>query len=157
MTEWSLSQIFAGLHGSIERRLEAVRKTLQHQHSCTKGNPSENTWLQLFQTSLPQHYTAVKDPIVDGHDQFSDQIHIVVFDRQNSLFIYEGQTVSPLKASTRCSRRSRQSVPARLSTLGTRWRVCAGCTGPSAHSPRRGNLCGQTAHSHIRGMLTRGG
>ena len=90
-----MSQIFVGLHDGIEQRPETVRKTLQHQHSCTRGNPSDNAWLHLFQTFLPQHSTAVKDPIVDGHDQFGDQIHVVVFDRQNSLLIYEGQTVTP--------------------------------------------------------------
>ena len=98
MNEWSLSQIFAGLHDSIEQRLETVRKTLQHPG--TKGDASENAWLQLFQTYLPQRYTAVKAHIVDSRDQFSDQIDVVVFDRQYSPFIlqYEGQTVIPAES-----------------------------------------------------------
>ena len=98
MNEWSLSQIFAGLHDSIEQRLETVRKTLQHPG--TKGDASENAWLQLLQTYLPQRYTAVKAHIVDSRDQFSDQIDVVVFDRQYSPFIlqYEGQTVIPAES-----------------------------------------------------------
>lgn len=75
-----------------------MRKTLQHPG--TKGDASENAWLQLFQTYLPQRYTVVKVHIVDNRDQFSDQIDVVVFDPQYSPFIfqYEGQTVIPAES-----------------------------------------------------------
>jgi hypothetical protein len=45
MSSWSLSQLLAGLHDDIQQRLEIVRKTLSHPG--TKGDASENVWLEL--------------------------------------------------------------------------------------------------------------
>lgn len=39
MSNWSLSQILAGLHENIQNRLDIVRKTLDHPG--TKGDASE--------------------------------------------------------------------------------------------------------------------
>jgi hypothetical protein len=39
MTDWSLSQLLAGLHDDIQQRLETVRKSFGH--SVTKGDASE--------------------------------------------------------------------------------------------------------------------
>ena len=56
MSQWSLPQLLASLHDDIERRLEIARKTFGHPGA--KGNASENVWLQLFQTYLPERYQA---------------------------------------------------------------------------------------------------
>lgn len=98
MTDWSLSQLLAGLHDDIEQRLQIVRKTLGHP--VTKGDASEKVWLELLQTYLPRRYQAEKAHIVDSKGVFSDQIDVVVFDRQYSPFIfrYEGQTVIPAES-----------------------------------------------------------
>lgn len=98
MTEWSLSQLLAGLHDDIEQRLQIVRKSLGHP--VTKGDASEKVWLELLQTYLPHRYKAEKAHIVDSNGVFSDQIDVVVFDRQYSPFIfrYEGQIVIPAES-----------------------------------------------------------
>ncbi|MDH4185385.1 MAG: hypothetical protein OEV08_00180 [Nitrospira sp.] len=98
MTDWSLSQLLAGLHDDIQQRLEIVRKSLGHP--VTKGDASEKVWLELLQTYLPHRYQAEKAHIVDSNGVFSDQIDVVVFDRQYSPFIfrYEGQTVIPAES-----------------------------------------------------------
>ena len=98
MSEWSLSQLLSGLHDDIQRRLETVRKSFGHPG--TKGDASEKVWLELLQTYLPQRYQAATAHVVDSHGVFSQQIDVVVFDRQYSPFIfhYEGQTIIPAES-----------------------------------------------------------
>jgi hypothetical protein len=98
MTQWSLSTLLAGLHSDIQRRLEISREALGHP--VTKGDASENIWLALLQSYLPQRYQAATAHVVDSEGQFSEQIDVVIFDRQYSPFIfnYEGQTIIPAES-----------------------------------------------------------
>lgn len=93
MTEWSLEKILANVHNDIERRLAAVRESFAH--TTTKGDASENVWLELFQRYLPKRYQAERAHIVDSNGAFSQQIDVVIFDRQYSPFIFdfEGQKI----------------------------------------------------------------
>lgn len=98
MSEWSLSVLLAGLHDDIRTRLETSRKAFGHPG--TKGNASEHIWLQLLQKYLPRRYQAESAHVVDSNGVFSEQIDIVVFDRQYSPFIfqYENQTIIPAES-----------------------------------------------------------
>lgn len=98
MSEWSLEKILAGLHDDIQQRLETVRKTFGHPG--TKGNASERVWLELLQTYLPARYQAATAHVVDSQGTFSEQIDVLIFDRQYSPFIfsYEGQTIVPAES-----------------------------------------------------------
>lgn len=98
MTEWSLSQILESLHEDIQQRLKTVRKTIGH--SGTKGDASEKVWLDLLNQYLPKRYQAEKAFVVDSEGAFSDQIDVVVFDRQYSPFIfhYENQIIVPAES-----------------------------------------------------------
>ncbi len=96
--EWSLPRLLAGLHDDIHTRLDTARKAFQHPG--TKGDASEHVWLQLLDTYLPRRYQVTKAHVVDSDGKFSEQIDVVVFDRQYSPFIfsYEGQTVVPAES-----------------------------------------------------------
>lgn len=98
MNSWSLQQLLASLHDDIQQRLGTVRKTFGHPG--TKGDASEKVWLELLQTYLPKRYQAATAHIVDSNGMFSEQIDVVVFDRQYSPFIfhYEGQTIIPAES-----------------------------------------------------------
>jgi len=98
MTEWSLSVLLAGLHDDIQRKLETVCQSFGHP--TTKGDASERVWLELLQTYLPQRYQAAKAHVVDSRGVFSDQIDVVIFDRQYSPFIfnYQEQTIIPAES-----------------------------------------------------------
>jgi len=98
MTTWNLSQLLAGLHDDIQQRLETVRKSFGHPG--TKGDASEQVWLKLFETYLPRRYQVAKAHIVDSEGVFSEQIDVVIFDRQYSPFIfhYEGETIIPAES-----------------------------------------------------------
>lgn len=95
---WSLRQLLADLHHEIEQRLAIARRTMGHPVS--KGDAGEGIWLELLRTYLPQRYEAIKAHVVDSRGQFSDQIDIVVRDRQYSPFIfhYEGQMIVPAES-----------------------------------------------------------
>lgn len=98
MSAWSLSQLLESLHEDIQQRLATVRKTFNHPG--TKGDASENVWISLLETYLPKRYQAAKAHVVDSQGAFSQQIDVVVFDRQYSPFIftYEDQTIIPAES-----------------------------------------------------------
>ncbi len=98
MTTWSLQQLLEGLDYDIERRLATARQILAH--TDTKGDATEHVWLKLLQTYLPKRYEAETAHIVDSKGRFSEQIDIVVFDRQYSpfVFVYENQMILPAES-----------------------------------------------------------
>ncbi|MDK1389524.1 hypothetical protein QN224_29525 [Sinorhizobium sp. 8-89] len=95
---WSLSELLDGLHQDLQKRLEISRATFGHP--VAKGDASEKVWLELLQTYLPKRYQAETAFVVDSNGVFSDQIDVVVFDRQYSPFIfsYQGQTIIPAES-----------------------------------------------------------
>jgi hypothetical protein len=98
MSEWSLSQLLSSLHDDIEQRLAIARKSFHHP--STKGDASENVWISMLELYLPKRYQAAKAHVVDSRGYFSEQIDVVVFDRQYSPFIftYESQTIIPAES-----------------------------------------------------------
>lgn len=98
MSDWSLDGLLANLHEDIQSRLTIARKSFAHPG--TKGDASESIWLELLQKYLPHRYQSTKAHVVDSLGSFSQQIDVVVFDRQYSPFIfnYEGQTVIPAES-----------------------------------------------------------
>ncbi len=113
MSEWSLAQLLAGLHDDIQQKLETVRKSFGHPG--TKGDASEAVWLELLQKYLPQRYQAATAHVVDSEGNFSEQIDVVVFDRQYSPFIfnYQGQTIIPAE-SVYAAFEAKQAINAEL-------------------------------------------
>ncbi len=95
---WSIQTLLSELHDDIQERLARARKAFGHPG--TKGDASEGVWLELLQTYLPKRYQAASAHVVDSHGAFSDQIDVVVFDRQYSPFIFsfQGQTVIPAES-----------------------------------------------------------
>ena len=69
-------------------------------HPGTKGDASEDVWNELLNKYLPERYQANKAHVVDSKGVFSQQIDVVVYDRQYSPFIfhYEGQIVIPAES-----------------------------------------------------------
>ena len=98
MSGWSLPRLLAGLHDGIEHRLKTARQSFGHPG--TKGAASEAVWLQLLQQYLPMRYQAETAHVVDSTGAFSEQIDVVVFDRQYSPFIFkfEGQIIIPAES-----------------------------------------------------------
>lgn len=98
MSDWSLSKLLEGLHDEIQLKLETSRKALGHPG--TKGDASEGIWIELFEKYLPKRYQAMKAHVVDSKGAFSEQIDVVILDRQYSPFIFnfQGQIVVPAES-----------------------------------------------------------
>lgn len=86
---WSLDVLLSSLHEDIHQRLTIARKSFNHPG--TKGDASEAIWLDLLQQYLPERYQCEKAHVVDSLGNFSQQIDVVVFDRQYSPFIFKYQ------------------------------------------------------------------
>ena len=98
MSAWSLPLLLAGLHDDIEHRLKTARQSFCHPG--TKGDASEAVWRELLQRYLPMRYQAETAHVVDSNGAFSEQIDVVVFDRQYSPFIFHfgGQIIIPAES-----------------------------------------------------------
>lgn len=98
MTKWSLGALFSSLHDDIKQRLQIARTSMGHPGS--KGDASENVWLSLLDRYLPNRYKAATAHVVDSEGTFSDQIDVVIFDRQYSPFIFhfEDQKIIPAES-----------------------------------------------------------
>lgn len=98
MNEWSLPKLFASLHRKIDTELSVAREALSHPG--TKGDTSEAIWIGLLGQYLPERYRVCSAHIVDSEGVFSDQIDIVVFDRQYSPFVFDflGAKVVPAES-----------------------------------------------------------
>lgn len=95
---WDLGRLLAGLHDDIHGRLLRAREAYDHPGS--KGDASENVWLQLLQTYLPRRYSVDRAYVVDSNGEFSQQIDIVIYDRQYSPFVLhgDGQPIIPAES-----------------------------------------------------------
>lgn len=113
MSDWSLTELLSSLHEDIQTRLAAARRTLAHPG--TKGDACEGVWLELLQTYLPKRYQAAKAHVVDSSGAFSEQIDVLVFDRQYSPFIFtfKEQLVVPAE-SVYAVFEAKQTINARL-------------------------------------------
>jgi hypothetical protein len=87
MSEWSLQTLLSGLHDKVQQSLAVSRQSFGHPG--TKGDASEKAWLELLETYLPHRYQAATAHVVDSRDGFSQQMDIVIFDRQYTPLIFE--------------------------------------------------------------------
>lgn len=98
MTTWSLAALLGSLHDDVERRLGEARALLGHP--VEKGDASETIWIELLNRYLPKRYQTQKAYVVDAAGTFSEQIDIVIFDRQYSpiIFQFQGATIVPAES-----------------------------------------------------------
>jgi hypothetical protein len=66
-------------------KLAVARKSIDH--SGAKGVATEQHWQALLQTYLPSRYEVRKGFVIDSEQSLSDEIDLIVHDRQYSPFI----------------------------------------------------------------------
>lgn len=81
----TLIRLFNHVHKELCTKLELARDTLDHPTS--KGTKSEDLWIELFRKYLPKRYDVHRAFVIDCKDVISDQMDIVVHDRQFSPFV----------------------------------------------------------------------
>jgi hypothetical protein len=81
-----LRSLFLDLQQQMIAKLSTNRRNITHPG--TKGDASELSWLEMFDQYFPKRYRAEKAFVLDVYGNISDQIDIVVFDRQYSPFLF---------------------------------------------------------------------
>lgn len=95
--EWSLGVLFADFHDKIQRELRTARKL---GHPTDMGDASEQIWNDVLNHYLPKRYEARKGFVVDSRGIFSQQIDVIIHDRQYSPFVFsfKGTDIVPAES-----------------------------------------------------------
>ena len=84
--EWSLPALLDSLNSQVEEDLTRARKAIAHPGD--KGDASEAVWIDLLEKYLPKRYEVRSAHVVDSNGDFSDQMDVVIHDRQYSPFVF---------------------------------------------------------------------
>lgn len=81
-----LTDILDGLQAQLEGSLRGSRLAVTHPGA--RGEASEEDWLRILKDHLPERYQADRAFVIDSNGATSEQIDIVIYDRQYSPFLY---------------------------------------------------------------------
>jgi hypothetical protein len=81
----SLPEMFASLQSLLTSKLEAGRDIIKHPGA--KGAASELHWLEML-GALPGRYAVAKAFVVDSTGASSDELDLVIFDKQYSPLLF---------------------------------------------------------------------
>lgn len=82
----NLRDVFLGLQDKMIAELRCNRASVPHP--SLKGDATELCWRGVLNHYLPVRYKAEKACVIDADGGLSDQIDIVIFDRQYSPFLF---------------------------------------------------------------------
>ncbi len=90
-----LNEVYIGLQSQLWAGLTSSRSVIAHPGAIGAG--TEANWLNMLQRHLPHRYQAETAFIVDAQGQQSEQIDIVIYDRQYTPELYnqDAQKVIP--------------------------------------------------------------
>jgi len=94
----TLKELFLGLQEQLAARLRSGRKNIQHPGAL--GGATERGWINMLGDYLPSRYRVDKAFVLDSRGQVSDEIDVVVYDRQYSplLFRQDGVLYVPAES-----------------------------------------------------------
>jgi hypothetical protein len=81
-----LTEILDGLQARLEGALRGTRTAVTQPGA--RGDASEIDWLRVLNDHLPQRYKVDKAFVIDSRGGCSEEIDIVIYDRQYSPFLY---------------------------------------------------------------------
>jgi hypothetical protein len=81
-----LTEILDGLQARLEGELRGNRVAVTHPGA--RGEASEEDWLRVLKDHLPHRYQADRAFVIDSHGVCSEQIDVVIYDRQYSPFLF---------------------------------------------------------------------
>lgn len=98
MAMLNLASLFAGLQKQMTARLTANREIILHPGE--KGDATELCWIQMLDEYLPRRYQVAKAFVLDSEGRLSEQMDIVIFDRQYSPFLFNQDGVCYVPAES---------------------------------------------------------
>ncbi len=98
MDDVDLRQLFLGLQRELEAKLGTTRAIVGHPGA--KGAATEVHWQEMLSSFLPERYRVSKGFVVDARGRRSDEIDLIVHDRQYSPFLlpFEGAVHVPAES-----------------------------------------------------------
>ena len=81
-----LADILDGLQARLEGALRGNRVAVTHPGS--RGEAAEEDWLRVLKDHLPHRYQADRAFVIDSQGACSEQIDVVIYDRQYSPFLF---------------------------------------------------------------------
>lgn len=94
----NMLKLFLGLQKTMSEKLKTIRENIDHEP--TKGDGSENIWIQFLESYLPKRYSVAKAKIVDCMGNTSDQIDVVIYDQQYTPFVLNDSGVKYIPAES---------------------------------------------------------
>lgn len=86
MDKLDFNELYKEMQNEMECRL-CVGATAFH-HPGTKGDETEDNWIDWLRNYLPKRYAVNRGIIIDSTGMQSDQIDIIVYDKQYSHFVF---------------------------------------------------------------------
>ena len=96
--EISLRSIFLGLQEAMIAELSSSRKNVPHP--TAKGTISESGWQTMLDSYLPRRYQVEKAFVLDSNGKLSEEIDIVIYDRQYSPFLFKKEGAKYIPAES---------------------------------------------------------
>ncbi|MBN2728768.1 MAG: hypothetical protein JXR53_06045 [Bacteroidales bacterium] len=81
-----IKELFLNLQEEMKQSLRICRNHIDHPGS--KGDASENEWINWLKEYLPKRYMVDKAFVIDHEGFVSEQIDVVIYDRQYSPFVF---------------------------------------------------------------------
>jgi len=81
-----MKQLLISLQRQLSVTLQSNRETLCHPP--TKGEATEDEWICLLKNHLPNRYQVDKAFVIDSEGSQSEQIDVVIYDRQYTPLLY---------------------------------------------------------------------
>lgn len=93
-----LYRAYASLQQRLQADLQANRSVMNHPGA--KGSVTEANWLETLQAHLPHRYQAKYAFVIDANGKQSDQIDIVLYDRQYTpeFYNFDGGRIIPTES-----------------------------------------------------------
>lgn len=94
----NLKTIFSELQSVLQAGLGAARSVIGHP--VAKGDASEANWVGVLKDHLPYRYQVDKAFVIDSEGNQSEQIDIVIYDRQYTPVLYnrDGLRIIPAES-----------------------------------------------------------
>jgi len=93
-----IKELFKGLQDNMMQGLNLTRANIPHAPS--KGDASENEWIKWLETYLPKRYKVDKAFAIDHEGSLSEQMDVVIYDRQYSPFVFHQNGVKYIPAES---------------------------------------------------------
>lgn len=93
-----LHQMFLSLQVNLLSELRANQAALKHPGAY--GQATEIDWLTMFSNHLPHRYQAAKATVIDSRGGSSDEIDIVIYDRQYTPVLFQRSRQSCITAES---------------------------------------------------------